>query len=453
MQKYVLDTNVLISNPQSVFSFNSENTEIIITQSTLEEIDHLKNKDGVGREARVVIRMLADILLQEDYNTIIGVGVQLSKFNSSLPDTVRLRIVQYKGPEIFELNQQDAKIIAIAKQESATLVTGDVNMMLIAMSEGVNVKRYSRDGGLRDEDVTFDGCGYVSDDFWDTIGPTLTYEGKDVAVICIEDFPVSFKTFYPGTFVISKDSDGNEKIIGKIKKVSGSDVYMKVLSHKQLMNRKIWGITARDTLQASFIDGIFDDDMDVVTCMAGAGSGKTLLAIAAGLELVVEKKKFDKIIYCKADMLGVDAHGYLPGTLEDKLSESIKPALDSLEYLVKDHENPQGSIEFLIDKGIIKFESMAYFRGRSFANTLIILDEVQSNTNLEVTTALSRIGEGSKIILLGNTKQIDNRQLSALNNGLVYAVNNLKTYEHSSHVLLKNIYRSRLAEFIEENFN
>lgn len=457
MKKYVLDTNVLISNPNSIFAFDAPDTEIIITQATLGELDHLKSKQEISREVRMVIRMLGQIVLGRDIVEISEKGIKLQPFCKTLPDSVTLRIVDYKGTDKFELNQQDARIIATAKQEKATLITRDINMLLIALSSECPAEQFTGDNTLKDTDVLFKGYTYVPEDFWDTLSENVTYDktGK-IAYICTEDFPVGSE-FYPGTYVIQQ-GETNESIIGQILKVEGSEVEMRTVDNGQVKGRKVFGIKPRDVYQAAAIDAIMDKNNDVVSLIGGAGSGKSLMAIAAGLELVVEKKKYAKVIYVKADAgLGTDAHGYLPGDINEKLSQNILAAKDSLDALCAGAQDKEGAMEHLMER-YMEFPSMYYFRGRTLGNAeegggaIIIIDESQNLTVHEITSILSRAGENSKVILMGNVKQIDNRHVNALNNGMVYAVQKFREYEHSSHVILSTVYRSRLAGFIEDNF-
>lgn len=457
MKRYVLDTNVLISNPNSIFAFTAPDTEIIITQATLGELDHLKSKQEISREVRMVIRSLGQIVLDRDIKEISETGIKLQPFCKTLPDTVTMRIVDYKGEEKFELNQQDARIIATAKQENATLITRDINMLLIALSSECPAEQYTGDNTLKDTDVLFKGYNYVPSDFWETLADTVTYDktGK-VARICTEDFPVGSE-LYPGTFIIQQH-DNDEELIGQIVEVDGSDVFMKTLNNGQAKGRKVFGIKPRDVYQAASIEAILDGNNDVVSLIGGAGSGKSLMAIAAGLELVVEKKKFSKVIYVKADAgMGTDAHGYLPGDINEKLSQNILAAKDSLDALCAGAVDKEGAMEHLMER-YMEFPSMYYFRGRTLGNAepgggaIIIVDEAQNLTVHEITSILSRAGENSKVILMGNVKQIDNRHVNALNNGMVYAVQKFRDYKHSSHVILSTVYRSRLAGFIEDNF-
>lgn len=456
MKKYVLDTNVLITNPQSIFAFNAPNTEVIITQATLGELDHLKTKQEISREVRMVIRSLSNIVLGRTYDEIANEGIKLNEFCKTLPDTVKLRIIDYKGTEKFDINQQDARIIATTVQEGAVLVTRDVNMLLIALSSGCPAEQYTGDDVMKDSDVLFSGYIHVSKDFWENMGDDISTDKKGDYSISVQEFPIGTE-FYPGTYVIMGDGTDGE-IIGKIIDQKDSFVTMKPLNHKNKMKQKAWNVVPRDNLQAMAFDALFDSDNDVVSMVGGAGSGKSLLAIAAGLELV-EKKKYASVIYVKADAgMGTDAHGYLPGDINEKLSQNILAARDALSYLCREDHNPESSIDYLVQKGIIQFPSMYYFRGRTLGTALpgqgsvIIIDEAQNLTVHEITSIISRAGENSKVVILGNIKQIDNRHVNALNNGMVYAVQKFREYQHSGHVILNTVYRSRLAAFVEDNF-
>ena len=461
MMKYVLDTNVLISNPYSIYSFAEENTEIIITSATLSELDHLKSKSEISREVRIAIRLLSQIVLNKTYEEISIKGISLQEHNKALPASVVLKIIDYKGDEKFELNQQDAKIIAITKQEGAVLITRDVNMLIIALSSGCEAKQFTGDDVIKDSDVLYTGYAQVQSDFWNTVGHEVEVQyvnkGK-TAVISVSEFPEDIE-FYPNMYLY-ESTDGDETLIGQVEQVYDNKVYLKVLKHSSLMKFCAWNeIVPRDIYQAMAFNAMMDDNNDVVSLVGSAGSGKSLLAIATALELI-NQNKYANMIYVKADAgVGVQAHGFLPGTIDEKLSQTNLAGMDSLMRLHKDDAaGAEKSVQYLIDKKIVQFPSMYYFRGRTLGHadpgkgSVVIIDEAQNLTVQEIISIISRIGENSKLVLCGNTKQIDNRHVNAINNGLVYAIQKFREYEHASNVILHTVYRSRLAAFVEDNF-
>ncbi|AAX78679.1 protein of unknown function [Pseudotevenvirus RB43] len=448
--KYVLDTNVLISNPYSIYSYVAPGTEIIITAATMEELDHLKSKEHTSREARLVIRLLSKIVLGQKYEAITQTGVSLGQTNPALPDSVTLRIVDYVGGEEFPLDKQDARIIATCLQEKATLVTRDINMLLIAMSKGCPVEQYTGDDTLKDSDVLY--SGYIElTDFWNIVD-VVGYNG-DIALISYASFADYKVDFYPNQYILSYG-----EVVGRVVDAGEFQLEVLPLKHEHLMKRKLMKtIQPRDALQASFVDSILDKNIDAVTIMGAAGSGKTMLAVAGAMHLV-NAGHFANVMYVKSDSPLSGEIGFLPGTLGEKLRPSIEPCITSLNILFKDQPEVDKYVEGLLEKGVVQFPSLYYFRGRSIGHpdpgkgSVLIVDECQNLSNHEIKSIISRCGENTLLILCGNIKQIDNPRNTAVNNGFVYAVEKLKEYGHSSHVILDTVYRGRLAAFVEDNF-
>ncbi|QPX73509.1 putative ATPase [Cronobacter phage vB_CsaM_Invicta] len=448
MSKYVLDTNVLISNPYSIYSYIEPDSEIIITAATMEELDHLKSKERTAHEARLAIRLLSKAILGQNYEAITQTGVSLNLSNPAVPESVTLKIVDYDGTEEFPLDKQDARIIATCIQQGATLVTRDINMLLIAMSKGCSVLQYTGDDSLKDSDVLY--SGYIDLPlFWETV-EVLEYVGP-VAVITYSSLPDA--DFYPNQYILS---DG--EIVGRV--VAAGEFQLEVLpiKHEQALKRKLMKtIQPRDALQASFVDAILDKNNDVVTIMGAAGSGKTMLAVAGAMHMV-NAGHFANLMYVKADSPLSGEIGFLPGTLGEKLRPAVEPCITSLNILFKDQPEVDKYVEGLLEKNVVQFPSLYYFRGRSIGHpdpgkgSVLIVDECQNLSNHEIKSIISRCGENTLLILCGNIKQIDNPRNTAVNNGFVYAVEKLKEYGHSSHVILDTVYRGRLAAFVEENF-
>lgn len=446
--KYVLDTNVLISNPYSIYSFVEPGTEIIITSATMEELDHLKTKERTAHEARLTIRILSKVILGQNYEAITTTGVSLNLTNPAVPESVVLKIVDYKGDEEFPLDKQDARIIATCIQEDASLVTRDINMLLIAMSKGCPVVEYTGDDSLKDSDVLYSGYVEIFD-FWNTVD-VIGYAGE-IAQISYSSLPET--DFYPNQYIISDDT-----VVGRVVAAGEYQLEVLPLKHEHMMKRKLMKtIQPRDAKQAAFIDAILDKDTDVATIMGAAGSGKTMLAVAGAMHMV-NAGYFANMMYVKSDSPLSAEIGFLPGTLGEKLRPSIEPCITSLNILFKDQPEVDKYVESLLEKGVVQFPSLYYFRGRSIGHpdpgkgSVLIVDECQNLSNHEIKSIISRCGENTLLILCGNIKQIDNPRNTAVNNGFVYAVEKLKDYDHSSHVILDTVYRGRLAAFVEDNF-
>ncbi|ADE34955.1 hypothetical protein KP15_123 [Klebsiella phage KP15] len=448
MSKYVLDTNVLISNPYSIYSFTQPGTEIIITSATMGELDHLKTKERTAHEARLAIRLLSKVIFGQSYDAITKSGIPLNLTNPALSDTITLKVVDYVGNKTFALDKQDERIIETCMQQDATLVTRDIMMLLIAMSRGCKVEQYTGDDTLKDSDVLY--SGYVEiPDFWDTV-EVLGYT-DNVAQITYSSLPD--EDFYPNQYITS-----NGELVGRV--VTADEICLNVLpvKHEQAMKRKLMkAIQPRDSLQAAFVESIMSNEIDVATIMGGAGSGKTMLAVSGAMHLV-NSGHYANLMYVKSDSPLSSEIGFLPGTLGEKLRPSIEPCITSLNILFKDNPESEKYIEGLIEKGVVQFPSLYYFRGRSIGHpdpgkgSVLIVDECQNLSNHEIKSIISRCGENTLLILCGNIKQIDNPRNTAINNGFVWAVEKLKEYEHSSHIILDTVYRSRLAAFVEDNF-
>lgn len=446
--KYVLDTNVLISNPYSIYSYIESGSEIIIAAATMEELDHLKSKERTAHEARLAIRLLSKAILGQNYEAITQTGVSLNLSNPAVPESVTLKIVDYVGEEEFPLDKQDARIIATCIQQGATLVTRDINMLLIAMSKGCPVLQYTGDDSLKDSDVLY--SGYIELPlFWETV-EVLEYVGP-YAIITYSSLPDA--DFYPNQYILS-----HGEIVGRV--VDAGEFQLEVLpiKHEQALKRKLMKtIQPRDALQASFVDAILDKNNDVVTIMGAAGSGKTMLAVAGAMHMV-NAGHFANLMYVKADSPLSGEIGFLPGTLGEKLRPSVEPCITSLNILFKDQPEVDKYVEGLLEKGVVQFPSLYYFRGRSIGHpdpgkgSVLIVDECQNLSNHEIKSIISRCGENTLLILCGNIKQIDNPRNTAVNNGFVYAVEKLKEYDHASHIILNTVYRGRLAAFVEDNF-
>ncbi|QFR55738.1 putative PhoH family protein [Yersinia phage JC221] len=456
--KYVIDTNVLISNPYSIYSFVEPNTEIIITSATLGELDHLKTKEKTSREARLVSKLLSKIIFGRSYKEISTTGVSLHDTNPVIPESVTLRIADCHDKE-FPIDQQDARIIATCIQENAVLITRDLNMMLIAMSQGCETLPYTGDDTIKDSDVLYSGVIEIPN-FWNVVNVDryVYADGyhADVAVIsyqtndgpCLNEFDL-----YPNQYIF----DGDE-VVGKVIRANEYDLEVLPVKNEQLLKRKLMkSITPRDGYQGAVVDSMMNDDTDVVSILGSAGSGKTMLAVSTAMHLI-NAGHYANLLYVKADSPLSGEIGFLPGTLGEKLRPSIEPCMTSLNILFKDNPESEKYIEGLIEKEVVQFPSLYYFRGRSIGHpdpgkgSILIVDECQNLSNHEMKSIVSRCGENTLLVLCGNINQIDNPRNTAVNNGFVYAVEKFKEYEHASHIILKTVYRSRLAAFVEDNF-
>lgn len=443
MKKYVLDTNVLISDPTSIFNF--EDNQVIIPFPALEELDHIKSKGlDVSRDARLAIRNIAEVISDSTYEELSETGINLSEIRKSVSTAGTLLVVQYKGDVVFDLAHQDDKIIAIAMQEDAVLVTRDINMRIKALSQGCKVQDYQHDHTLSDADLIHVGHSKVQNDFWNTLS-SITYD-KETAIIPVQDFPEDCK-LYKNDFLYN-----DEGIVGKVLNTYNGHAYIKPLTDKTVMNKKAWGITPNDIYQGMVFNSLMNEDIDINILLGPAGTGKTFITLAAALELTVEKHLYKRIIFTRSMDSQFEEIGFLPGTEYEKMAPWVGGAFDSLEQLhKKDAKGPEESIKYLLEKNYIMFKALNFIRGRSFNDTILIIDEAQNLTASQMKTIITRCGENCKIVLMGNLAQIDNRFVTPTNSGLTYVAEKLKDWQHSSVVQLQNIHRSRLAEYAENN--
>lgn len=443
MKKYVLDTNVLISDPSSIYNF--DNNQVMIPFPALEELDHIKSKGlDVSRDARLAIRNISEVISDSTFEELSVTGIDLSQIRKSISKGGTLLVVQYKGNEVFDLAHQDDKIIAIAMQEDAILVTRDINMRIKALSLGCKVEDYRADNSVEDADLIHVGHTQVQNDFWESLS-SVEYD-KTTAKIPRTDFDADIK-LYKNDFLYNDDG-----IVGKVLNVHEDIVYVKPISTKELMNKKAWGITPNDVYQGMVFNSIMSKDIDISILLGPAGTGKTFITMAAGLELIVEQKLYKRMIFTRSMDSQFEEIGFLPGTEYEKMAPWVGGAFDSLEQLHKrDAKGPEESIKFLMEKGYINFKALNFIRGRSFNDTILVIDECQNLTASQMKTIITRAGENCKIILMGNLAQIDNRFVTPTNSGLTYVAEKLKDWEHSSVIQLENIVRSRLAEFAEKN--
>ena len=424
---YVLDTNVPLTHPDSLYAF--ENNDILLPFKVLEELDkHKKRQDGVGRNARETIRILDSL---RDRGSLYR-GVRLGK-GMGILKAVQLDPEKLADCPDIRLSDPDNEIICCTFQERATnpqrkhiMVSRDINMRVKCDSLGVLCEDYIRSKVVKDTSELYTGFAIVlvDDEVIDRF-----YAGKEVFVD--EDC-------YPNQFLMLV-SNANDKKTALARFIRGSAPLQKVRSGEKV---KVFNsLSPRNKEQAFAINLLSDDSISLVSLIGKAGTGKTLTAIAAGLELVLEKSGYDKLIVSRPVMpMGKDI-GFLPGTLEEKMLPWLAPVQDNLETLLSGKEN----FKMFQERGIIEIEALTYIRGRSINNAYIIIDEAQNLTMHEIKTIITRVGNNTKIVLTGDIEQIDNDYTDETSNGLAYAVEKFKEYEISGHVTLVRGERSKIA--------
>jgi PhoH-like ATPase len=435
-KKYVLDTNVLLQDPNSLFSF--EDNEVVIPAVVLEEIDSKKrNADELGRNARQVSRLLDGLRTRGNLSD----GIVLETGGSI---KVELNHKSFsKLQEAFSEITNDNRILAVAlnyhleEQETAepkpvVIVSKDTLVRIKADVLGLAAEDYLTDRIVTQSDM-YNGCITLH------VHPSVIDEFYSHRVLNVSSLNLSY-TLHPHEFVILKDELGTSK--SALLKV---DTEGKKLEPLFMSNEPVWGIAARNVQQRMALELLLNDEIPLVTLTGRAGTGKTLLTLAAGLMKIEDDHKYKKLLIARPVVpMGKDI-GYLPGEKDEKLRPWMQPIYDNLEFLFDTKKS--GDIDkILAGLGSIQVEALTYIRGRSIPGQFIIIDEAQNLSKHEVKTIVSRVGEGSKIVLLGDPEQIDHPYLDASSNGLTYVVERFKQESVSGHITLERGERSHLAQ-------
>ncbi|EFH73030.1 conserved hypothetical protein [Vibrio cholerae RC385] len=449
---FVLDTNILLHEPLAIYSFKEH--DVVIPMTVLEELDRIKDsKRDVARDARVAIRAL-EHLFHDATPEEITEGIPLSK-QEGATGTISI-LADYELDETvkaFTDKEGDNRILnavlylqAQRTPRAVVLVTKDINMRLRAKGAGVlYVEDYRTDQLIDDIQYLTKGFQTRPGSFWDSVEDVASYTlgGKTFHKLDRAPFDPTFLNQY----VIDEDSD----FAARVETIDGDKLTLRDLSRERMMHRKAWGITPKNIYQGMALDALLDPDIDLVILTGAAGSGKTLLAMAAALEQTVEHKMFDKIIVTRNTPDIGESIGFLPGTEEEKMMPWLASVTDTLEALHKNDHCTDGSLKYICDKANIQFKSINFMRGRSIQNAFVLLDECQNLTASQIKTIITRCGEGTKIVCSGNLAQIDSHYLTPVTSGLTYMVERFKNFEGSANIHLNGVVRSRLAEFAEEN--
>lgn len=452
---YVLDTNILLHEPLAFLSFKEN--DVVVPMTVLEELDYIKDsKKDVARDARVSIRAMEDLLHDATPEQMVeGVSMKGLGAGDTAPTGSLSIFVDHGLPidkHVFTSNENDNRIINSALHLQAefaprpvVLVTKDINMRLKAKGAGLAlVEDYRTDQLISDIKYLSKGYHTFKGQFWNEVKSVDSRtEGRDT-IHTIE------RKVLPEAYVNEFLIDEEGKFAGLVESVNENHLEVLDLGFERLMGRRAWGITPKNIGQAMSLHALLDPHIDLVILTGPAGSGKTLLALAAALEMVVEKNMYDKIIVTRSTPEIAESIGFLPGTEEEKMAPWLAAITDSLEVLHKHDENVKGSMSYIMEKANIQFKSVNFMRGRSIQNSIVILDESQNLTASQLKTIITRCGEGTKLICSGNLAQIDSNYLSAVTSGLTYLVEKFKNFSGSATVNLDGVVRSRLAEFAEE---
>jgi PhoH-like ATPase len=430
-KNFVLDTNVLLHDADAIFAF--EDNHVILPIYVIEEVDKFKRDlSELGRSARAISRSL-DAIRKEGK---LAEGVPLDNGG-----TLRVGFTDRQLPDDMAVatSSMDSRIIAVALE----VQDEDPDVPTIMVSKDVNLRIRADALGLRAEDYETERASI--DELWPGCRDVTVDADRMERLASTGEAPLPFAAEAPNEFIQLSTEDG----VVMLARVSPDATR---LVRVQAEGAPIWGISPRNLEQACALDLLTDDDVKLVTLVGKAGTGKTLLAIAAGLQRTAEEKIYQRVLVSRPIFpMGKDL-GYLPGTVEEKMSPWMQPIFDNVEFLMGlssgkgHHRNKTRSYKELIDMDLLQIEPLTYIRGRSIPSQYMIVDEAQNLTPHEVKTILTRAGSGTKIVLTGDPYQIDNPYMDASNNGLVYVVNRLKEESLSGHVTLVKGERSALAE-------
>ncbi len=450
-KSYILDTNVLIHDPNAVLNF--EEHRVILPMTVLEELDKLKSgKSAVAADCRAAIRLIDQVL------------------GSAQPEEVRQGVPIRRGPQAAsqgtlsvlmdplvedkqdflsnELNDNriiNQLVVLQARDISSKviLVTKDINMRLKARACGLAAEDYHTDQLVSDIRQISKGYLHYPGSFWSGVRQVDTQQhlGRTLHFLARQDLPAAL---YLNQFICDE-----EGFVARVCELNAERVVLEDLPRDRLMMAHAWGLKPRNLHQAMALHLLQDPDVHLVSLTGPAGSGKTILALAAAIEMIIEAKRYNKIIATRSTPPLAEELGFLPGTEEEKMDPWLGAISDNIEALHLNDESPSGSIDYVRSKANIQFKALNYIRGRSFQRAVILIDECQNLTPHQMKAIITRAGEGSKVVCLGNLAQIDTPYLSPTSSGLTYMTERFKGFRHGGHMQLEGVPRSILAEYAE----
>ncbi|NOY67037.1 MAG: PhoH family protein, partial [Gammaproteobacteria bacterium] len=448
---FVLDTNVLIHDPTAIFRFMEH--DIYLPMIVLEELDNMKKgATEVARNARQMSRFLDELLLDSSVEQIKS-GLSLEQ---NLPDSTaasghlffQTQIIDNILPDILPGAKNDNNILGTAiflkKQHpdtTITLVSKDINLRIKATVTGIHAEDYYSDQVLDDVDLLYRGSRNLNPDFWEQHSKEMESWKEDGHTYYKLQGPET-ENWHANEFLyMDTDDNFNYRVCSK----KDSHAVIEVTRDFQQTSNSVWGIHARNREQNYALNLLMNPDIDFVTLVGMAGTGKTLLTLAACLEQTLEDTLYNEIIMTRVTVPVGEDIGFLPGTEEEKMTPWMGALMDNLEVLTKTEENgdwEQAATNDLLQKRI-KIRSLNFMRGRTFLNKLLIIDEAQNLTAKQMKTLITRAGPGTKIICLGNIAQIDTPYITETSSGLTFVVDRFQNWEHSGHITLLRGERSR----------
>jgi PhoH-like ATPase len=454
---FVLDTNVLMHDPSSLFRFSEH--DLYLPMTTLEELDnHKKGMTEVARNARTVSRSL-DQLIGGTSGTLDD-GIPLNKLgNQDVSGRLffQTKLSTQPLPEGLPEGKGDNLILAVVaelqktrKGQEVVLVSKDINMRIKARALGLPAEDYFNDQVLEDRDLMYSGVMSLSQDFWPKHGKDMeSWADSRSGTMFYRVTGPAVPSMLVNQFVYQENPDGSTPFYAQVREINGRTALLQTLRDFSHQKNNVWSVTARNREQNFAMNLLMNPDIDFVTLLGQAGTGKTLLALAAGLEQVLDSKRYNEIIITRATVPVGEDIGFLPGTEEEKMQPWMGAFDDNLEVLQRNEDSAgewgRAATQELI-RSRIKVKSMNFMRGRTFVSKFVIIDEAQNLTPKQMKTLVTRAGPGTKIICLGNIAQIDTPYLTEGSSGLTYVVDRFKGWRHGGHITLARGERSRLAD-------
>ena len=455
---YIIDTNVLMHDPTSIFRF--EEHDVFLPMMVLEELDAAKKGlSEVARNVRQVSRFIGE-MMQHQKTSRLDQGLELR-----VPDGLELQtgtghlFFQTTMPEMhssllrdgsFADNEILSTALSLKKSDTGKeiiLVSKDINLRIKAAILGVQAEDYYNDRALDDLSLLYQGSRVHDEKFWEAYPQLESWNENGRAFYRIQH--ENENGWYPNQCVAIGEENGVEALV---KEVKSDKVVLRLVDDYYENHKSVWGIHARNREQNFALNLLMDPEIDFVTLMGTAGTGKTLLTLAAGLAQTMDEKRYQQIIVTRATISIGEDIGHLPGTEEEKMTPWMGALTDNLEVLTQPQEGGQwgraATNDLLASR--VKIQALNFMRGRTFLNRFVIIDEAQNITPKQMKALLTRAGPGTKMVCLGNVEQIDTPYLTETTSGLTFAVDRFKQWDHSGHITLKRGERSRLADAASE---
>jgi PhoH-like ATPase len=455
---FALDTNVLIHDPNAILNF--EEHEVVLSMVVLEELDKLKvGNNSLSQDCRQAVRAI-DKILGESTPAEIMKGVPIPRAGENetlgtliiLMPTLNEKVLMQGLPDHINDNKIINDLLSYQqtnKDRQIALVTKDINMRLKAKGCGLEAQDYHNDQLVSDIDRLTTGYTHVEGAFWElaeSIEPQIL-DGSGMHSLSADVLEkITGVQMFENQFILD-----DKHFIGRIIE-AGEDYYqLEITNTEAIMRQKAWGLSPRDVYQGLSMKLLLDPNVDLVALNGSAGSGKTILALACALEQAVEHKEFKRIIATRSTR-GLDEDiGFLPGSESEKMAPWLGAFTDNLEALHSEDYDPESSEEYVDGNLPLHFKSLNFVRGRSFQYSILIVDEAQNLTPHQIKTIVTRAGEGTKVICLGNLAQIDTPYLGATSSGLTYMSERFKGFAYGGSITLKGVARSRLAAYAEQH--